>query len=164
MGLWIRKVKIAENRIEMCSLQKLKKSNSMFRIRPSQAILFAPAAILLSAGALVARNFCSRPVIRAQDFPQKNHEVVIYLKYSPVYPFKGGVEATLEVRQFPDHHIVCSKMIGKHRWYSEAVKSYKEIEWKRWDRIIIHSEDGSNTRSVRIGIYSNLDPLDKDPW
>lgn len=144
----------------------LKKINPFrkLRVKPGQVILFLPAMILLSAGILILRNHFYQPVIRREEFPSKNHGLVIFLKYPLAYPFLGDIEAIIDVYQFPDHHSICIKKIGSHRWASEASDSYGEMEWDRWDRILIRSRDRSLVRSVHLEKYRNLDPEFNNPW
>ena len=119
-------------------------------IRPSQALLFAPAALLLLAALIMARNFCSRPAVRAKDFPDRGHEVVIYLEYPAVYPFQGDVQAVLEIHRLSGRVPVFKKDIGARRWASEAISDFNTIEWPDPDRIVLQSRDGTRTQPVRV--------------
>jgi hypothetical protein len=118
---------------------------STLGIRPGQAILFAPAALLLALVLTFAWNAWARPVVRAVDSPDGSREALVFLEYSPAYPFSGEVRAVLEVRRLPGHQSICLLPLGSYRWSSQALGSFQTITWQEPGKVIVRSADGNRT-------------------
>jgi hypothetical protein len=118
------------------------------RSLPSQVLLFGPAALLCLLGLAAARNSFARTVVRAEDSPDGATEAVVYLLYSPTYPFTGDVSAYLDLRRLPGHELLLTRALGSHRWCSEAMEAYRTIQWEGSDRIILRSADGNQSHLI----------------
>jgi len=121
-----------------------------FRISASQAILFAPVAVLVLLGLLAARNGCSRPIVHTEESPDGNREAFIIIEYPPVYPFSGDVRAVLEVQRLPGHEPMAVRPLGSHRWAGTAISEYETIEWMSESRVALRSADGARKLTVRL--------------
>jgi hypothetical protein len=121
-----------------------------FRISASQAILFAPVAVLVILGLLAARNGCSRPIVHAEESPEGSREAFIILEYPPIYPFSGDVRAVLEVQRLPGHEPVAVRPLGSHRWAGTAISEYKTIDWMGEGLVTLRSADGDRQLTVRL--------------
>ena len=127
----------------------------------SKALLFGPAALLCLLALTAAQNSYARTVLRAEDSPDKAFEAVVYVLYSPLYPFAGEVRAFLDLRRLPDHHLLLTRPLSTHRWRSEAVGSYRAIEWSGPGRITLRSEDGKQSHLVLGRISSEGTPSEE---
>src|SRR5262245_42197990 len=125
----------------------------------SKALLFAPAALLCLLAATAAQNSYARTVLRAEDSPDKAFEAVVYVLYSPLYPFAGEVRAFVELRRLPDHQPLLTRSLGAHRWCSQAMDSYRAIEWSGPGRITLRSTDGKQSHLV----LGQFPPQAEDP-
>jgi hypothetical protein len=122
--------------------------SSKFPFLPSQALLFAPAAILVLGALLVLRNGFSRPVAHAEDSPDGGKEVLIFLEYPAAYPFSGGVRAILEMRRLPGHGPILERELGAYRWARTAIEENKVVDWSIPGNIVLRSADGKHAISI----------------
>ena len=121
---------------------------SRLPIRPSQALLFAPVALLALGAILVLRNGFARPVAHAEDSPDGTREILIFLEYPPCYPFTGDVRAILELRRLPEHRLILERELGAYRWARTATEEHKVVDWSVPGKIVLRSTDGKRAISI----------------
>jgi hypothetical protein len=123
---------------------------SKFPVLSSQILLFAPAALLVLGGMLVLRNCLSRPIAHAQDSPDGEKELLIFLEYPVAYPFSGDVRAILEMRRLPEHTPILERELGSYPWVRTAIEEHKVVDWSVPGKIILRSVDGKRRISIPI--------------